>query len=376
MSKFTVKIPHSVIYSIGDTHGRGREVIEFIQKLEMRSILKGERNPAFIQVGDLCDGFAFPEDDSNESLKAQSWARIESMPELKSVLFYPEHHFVDWERDLGERQRLTGEELMACEDRNTVVAVYQAFKCFETLLLYSRYQRAHSENFFVIFGNHDADLLRGQCAYGRQQKYILLGLLGLSPDAVVAHITQGKTRRVLRNHWLNWMNHRPHMILSGDTVYMHGGPTGALSEELAASGGDGFDRWSLEMDKARGRGMNDPAFTEHSSFLSPDGAANDWLKHPACILDFLKAAQCEYLAVGHSPFLDYEKGPMLDLANATPDMRYRFRTPAQLPPEGRLIKHDTDMKRMGGLWACRHEVGTDIWTGIDAELNEIPLRTC
>ncbi|MBQ9817846.1 MAG: metallophosphoesterase [Proteobacteria bacterium] len=375
MTRYIQKIPHSVVYSIGDTHGRGREVIEFIAKLEMRSYLRGETNPAFVQLGDLCDGFAMPEDSSPENLRAISLARIENIPRLREVLFHEGNRFVDWQKDLGVRGLLTADELINHEDPTVITAFYEACKCFETLLLYSHYQKAHPDNFFVIFGNHDADFLRGKCAYGRQQKYILFGLLGLSANAVIAHMTEGKTRRVLRNPWANWMNRRPHLLFSGDTLYMHGGPTGELAQTLAQTGTEGFRQWIAEIDKARGRGMNDPIFEEHASFLSPDGAPNDWFRFPERILDFLKAAQCDYLAVGHSPFLDYEKGPMLDLANATPEMKRNFNTPAQLPPEGRLIKHDTNLKRTGELWACRHEVGTNIWTGIDANLNEFPLRT-
>ncbi len=375
MSRYTQKIPNSVIYSIGDTHGCGREIIDFITRLEIRSCLRGESHPAFIQVGDLCDGFALPEDQSNEALRAMSQSRIDSIPELKSVLEWESNRFVDWSKDLGVRGLLSGKELMACDDHEVVVAVYEAFKCFETLMLYSRFQRRHPNDFFVIFGNHDGDLLRGKCAYGRQQKYILLGLLGLSPKAVIAHMTEGRTRRLLKNPWIKWLNQRPHILMGRDTIYMHGGPTGELSQNLAQSGSEGFAQWIEEIDAARESGMEDSHFTEHESFLSPDGAPNDWLKHPNCILDFLKAADRKYLAVGHSPFLDYEKGPMLDLVNASDEMKKQFATPAQLPPEGRLIKHDTNMKRVGELWACRHEVGTDIWTGIDANLNEFPLRT-
>ncbi len=372
MARYSYQLPHSVIYSIGDTHARGREVLEFINKLEIRSYLRGEKSSAFVQVGDLCDGFSMPEQADIESLRSACFARIEEIPELKSVLFHEGNTFVDWDRDLGVRQILAANALLASNDIDVITAVYQAFKCFETLLLYSRWQRSHEDKFYVIFGNHDADLLRGRCAYGRKQKYILLGLLGLSPNAVIAHMAEGKTRRVLRNTWLNWLYRRPHILMSEDTIYMHGGPTTPLAEQLAGTGKPGFEQWLHDMDTARGRGMDHPAFTEHDSFLSPDGEAHDWVHHPERILNFLKAAGKQYLAVGHSPFLDFEKGIRLDLSN--PEYHKFFSTPAQLAPEGRLIKHDTDMKRTGELWACRHETGTDIWTGIDAHLNEFPLR--
>ena len=372
MRRYSVRIPNRVVYSLGDTHGCGREVIKFVLGLELRAMLRHDESPAFIQLGDLCDGFAFPEGVDDEGLKALSRQRVREIPELARVLMNERNHFVDWRRDEGVRGQLTGRELLDSTEHDVITATYQALRCFETLLLYARFQRTHRRNFFVLFGNHDADLIRGRCAYGRQQKYLLFGLLGLSPDAVIRHMTEGLTRRVLRNPWIKWLNQRPHIALSADTVYMHGGPTGALSERLAAS--HDFDAWLGEADAARSRGVNDPMFDEHHDFLSPDGAPNDWLMHPTRVTDFLEAAERPYLAVGHSPFLDFKKGPVLDLSNPSEEMRFKFRTPAQLPPEGRLIKHDTDMKRHGELWACRHVVGSDVWTGIDAQFCETPLR--
>lgn len=372
MAKYTVNLSNSIVYSIGDTHGCGREVMDFVTRLELRSCRLGEAHPAYIQLGDLCDGFAFPEDRSVEALRIFSEERLKSMPELRDVLFRESNHFVDWTRNDGVRGLMTGRELFECSRPDVVEAVYQAFRCFETLHLYSRFQQRHPNDFFVIFGNHDGDILRGRCAYGRQQKYILLGLLGLSPDAVINHMQNGKTSRVLRHPCLRWLNQRPHIILSRDTVYMHGGPTGELGASVKTE--EAFSSWLLSLDNARSEGMDHPLFKEHESFLSPDGSSNDWLMHPECIRNFLHAANKKYLAVGHSPFLDYEKGPMLDLEHADENMKKLFRTPAQLPPDKCLIKHDTNMKRVGELWACRHEIGTDIWTGIDADLNEFPLR--
>ena len=370
--KYTVRIPHRVVYSIGDAHGRGREVIETIQRLEFRSMLRGESHPAFVQLGDLCDGFAMPPNATDDDLRATVHAKIDEMPDLAAVLHRDGNLFVDWRRDEGVRAKLSGHELLNTTDHDILVALFQAVRCFETLKLFCLFQKSHE--FYVTFGNHDGDLLRGGCAYGRQQKYILLGLLGLSPDAVIAHMTEGRTRRVLRNPWLNWLYHCPHIVMSADTVYMHGGPTGAISERLAREGSDGFTTWIDELDSARRNGLRDIAFAEHECFLSPDGAPNDWTLRPDRISDFLHAAGRKYLAVGHSPFLDYEKGPKLDLEHATDEMRHHFTTPGQLAPEGRLIKQDTDMKRTGGLWVCRHEVGTDTWTAFDADLHETPLR--
>ncbi len=372
MAKYTLTLPHALIYSIGDTHGCGREVIEFVQKLTVRSELRGEDQPAFVQLGDLCDGFALPSDHSIASLKALSQQRIRDIPELEHALKQSGKIFLDWDRDEGITGAFSAQELLESTQEDLVVATYQAFKCFETLLLYSRHQQRHPDEFFVIFGNHDADLLRGRCAYGRKQKYILLALLGFTPDQIKLHMTDGSPDVVIQHPWIKWLSERPHIALSADTVYMHGGPTGELSERFAHADRDAFNTWLEEIDIARANGWDDPHFTEHKCFLSPDGADNDWLRHPERILNFLKASSKNYCAVGHSPFLDFEKGPLLDLAHSP--HKDLFATPAQLSPEGRLIKHDTNMKRVGQLWACRHQTGSDIWTGIDAELNETKLR--
>lgn len=377
---YVTQIPNRIVYSIGDTHGRGREVIEFVARLEARSILHGETHPAFVQLGDLCDYFALPMDRSADHLRALNIAMVESCPMLHDA-FYRDIKFGDWQREPNDIcGYYTADELLASQDDELQAALYSALKSYETLVMYAGMQQRHSNDFYVILGNHDADLIRGVCAYGRRQKHILFGLLGFSPEEVRAHMMgEGTPKHMLqKSPLLSWLNARPHLAVSEDTVYMHGGPTGALAERLSKEGAEGFEAWLEEVGIARdagddGRHFELPVFEEHRSFLAPDGSDNDWLKSPHRITDFLKAARCEYLAVGHSPFLDFEKGLFLDLSD--PGLKARITTPAILPPEGRLLKHDTDMKRVGALWACRHESGTSKWTAIRADdMQEYEIR--
>lgn len=378
--RYLKEIRNRVVYSIGDTHGRGREVVEFIARLEVQSCLRGESRPFFVQLGDLCDHFALPSDRSWENLSALNAALADSSPSLHDAL-YSGIEFGDWHR-AGDRicGYYTGKSLLEVQDGELQAALYSALKSYETLVIYSGMQQRHPDDFCVVLGNHDADLIRGDCAYGRRQKHILFGLLGFSPDEVKAHMMEGGTpgKMLERSPLLVWLNSRPHLAMSDDTVYMHGGPTAVLSEKLAQTGHEGFRQWLEEIDTARdadndGRHFDAPVFEEHRSFLAPDGGDNDWLKFPHRIKAFLDAARRQYLAVGHSPFLDFEKGLILDLTD--PGLKARITTPALLSPEGRLIKHDTDMKRVGALWACRHEVGTDIWTAVRADdMQEYEIR--
>ena len=370
MAEFTHILHHKVIYSTGDTHGQGRRVLAFLDKVKAHSEAVGE-HAAFIQLGDLCDAFSFPEDDSDDALRNDVFDRMSRIPEL-SLAMRDGRQLVDWRLDNPKYDYYKGSlrgthdamYLLEAGERDQLVAIYQAGKCFETLKLFCERQKANPEQFYVVFGNHDADLLRGKSDYARQQKYLLLGLLGFSPDEVVAHMTKGTTNVILRAPWLAWLNQRPHLLLSRDTAYMHGGPTTELVQKL---GHDhrAFRRWLRRADFARHEGWNHPLFKEHFSFLSPDGAPNDWLRHPERIASFCQAARVRYLAVGHSPFLDFEKGPLLDLKNASAEDKSLFVTPALLPPDGRLIKHDTNLKRSGKLWACRHETGSALWTAWD-----------
>lgn len=370
--RYVKNLRNRVVYSIGDTHGRGREVIEFISKLEIRSSLEAEDRPVFVQLGDLCDHFALPTDKSWENLSRLNAALADSSSALHDAL-YSGIEFGDWHRESDcICGYYTGSGLLEVRDAELQAALYSALKSYETLVLYRAIQQRHPDEFCVVFGNHDADLIRGNCAYGRRQKHILFGLLGFEPDEVRAHMMEGGTPKKLleRSPYLAWLNDRPHLAMSSDTIYMHGGPTSALSELLAQGGCEAFEQWLAQVDAARctgedGRHFEAPVFEEHRSFLAPDGAENDWLKSPQRILSFLKAAKRQYLAVGHSPFLDFEKGLILDLSD--PGLKSRITTPALLSPEGRLVKHDTDMKRVGGLWACRHEVDTQIWTAVRAD---------
>ena len=384
MRRYIRLIKDQIVYSLGDTHGRGQEMCLFVQALTMKLNARGENNPVFVQLGDLCDCFALPKNDhgdvlSPEEIRSHIKRRIRQVPGLEKALFgEPGKRFVDWRlyqgslRDGEVHGYITADDLINSEDASVISSLYEATMSFETLACFTKLQQTDPDHFIVIFGNHDADLLRGHSDYGRQQKYIFLGLLGFTPDEVVDHMIHGSPDVILRHPWLKWMNERPHMARSADTIYMHGGPTGSLAHELSLAGNDGFDKWLDELETARQDGWENPAFEEHHSFLSPDGADNDWVYHQNCISDFCHAANVRYLAVGHSPFLDFPKGPLIDLKKAQ-KWRHLFNTPARLRPDGSLIKHDTNLKRGGEFWACRHETGSDVWTGISADLKEVSL---
>ena len=57
MLSYTATVSRRVIYSLGDTHGRGRDQLSFIEKI--RDSRPAGEDYAFVQLGDLCDGFAF-----------------------------------------------------------------------------------------------------------------------------------------------------------------------------------------------------------------------------------------------------------------------------------------------------------------------------
>lgn len=387
MLSYTVSLPHRVIYSLGDTHGRGREQLSFIEDIRSSYAKNAEENAAFVQLGDLCDGFSFvidgtPVDPDSGTAAIDALcdeiARIgNAVPKLGAIL-RGSTPLVNWHKHADDREgdvvgAYPAKELIARRDRDEIVALYEACKSYETLDLFSSYQTRHDNSFYVLLGNHDVDLLIGKSRYGRQQKYLLLGLLGFTPDEVVAHMTRGQGMLYKKHPFLTWLYERPHIAMSDDTVYMHGGPTTALADSLAISKNEGFKKWLEEIDDARKMGLDAPPFREHESFLSPDGDVNDWTEHPQRLAQFLDAAKRRFAAVGHSPFLDFVKGALIDLKRSTHGEK--FETPAQLPPDRRLIKHDTNLKRGGQLWICRHEVGSDSWLGIDRTLNSSPLRT-
>ena len=382
MFKYIHQIEAQNVYSLGDVHGRGREMADFIQALSEKAASSGGETPVFVQLGDLCDCFALPKDDQGNMLSLEDLRhcikhRINHVPGLAQALA-DEKRFVDWRLYPDSLREGTihgicyADDLINSNEISVLSALYEASMSFETMNCLTALQQKDPDHFIVIFGNHDADLLRGHSDYGRQQKYIFLGLLGFTPDEVVEQMIHGTPSVILRHPWMKWLNERPHMAKSADTLYMHGGPTGKLAKTLADSGHDGFVAWLGELEAARQDGWENPAFEEHHSFLSPDGVDNDWVFQPETILSFCQAANVQYLAVGHSPFLDFPKGPLIDLKNAQ-QWRPLFHTPARLRPDGRLIKHDTNLKRGGEFWACRHQTGSSVWTAISADLHEAPL---
>ena len=387
MLSYTVSLHHRVIYSLGDTHGRGREQISFVEDIRALNAKNTDEDIAFIQLGDLCDGFSFvidghtidPEsgDAFIDALCCEIHRIGNAIPKLGNILD-GSVLLVNWHKHTADRDgdvvgTYPARDLIARRDLDEIIALYEACKSYETLDLFSSYQAKHPDSFHVILGNHDVDLLLGLSRYGRQQKYLLLGLLGFTPDQVIAHLTRGEGELHKKHPYLAWLYERPHLALSSDTIYMHGGPTTDLSNALLKSKHDGFNAWLAEIDEARNRGLGDPQFREHESFLSPDGANNDWTQFPERLTHFLDAANRRFAAVGHSPFLDFTKGTLIDLKLST--YGELFETPAQLPPDNRLVKHDTNLKRGGQLWICKHEVGSNDWFGIDRSLRQTPLRS-
>lgn len=380
MNQYAPTISSRIIYSIGDTHCCGRQIIDFIQRLKTRELVEDSNvQPAFILLGDLCDGFGEPQDWQPRQFVDDIIKRAARFPELQAALD-DKRPLVNWHKFPNSKDGAPVGVITATQilenaglensGKDELMALYEATRAFETLALYRDLQRSAPDRFFVVLGNHDVDLLRGKSRYGRQQKHLLLGLLGFSPIEVTRHIQNGTPDFMAGHPFLAWLKERPHMILSQDTIYMHGGPTTSLGRRFAV---ESFQTWLDTLDSARACSWDHPAFEEHRSFLSPDSAENDWVAHPETIQNFLKAAGKKYLAVGHSPFLDFEKGKMLDLD--APELQIYFKTPAMLPPDGALIKHDTNLKRNGMLWACRHDCLLDAWLGINADTDTFcPLR--
>lgn len=375
MGSYTEKLNYRVIYSVGDAHSQGRRIARVLLKIREKAV-EAKEDAGFIQLGDLCDGFSLPDDSSNEALRADIRRRMFDVPAFGCAVSSATR-LVNWHKHETDREGdvvgiVSAAQLLEHSDHDEMIALYEASRSFETLDCFMKLQSDTNNHFHVIIGNHDADLLRGRARYGRQQKYLLLGLLGFSPDEVIAHMTQGTPDVLLRHPYLAWLNTRPHMAISRDTIYMHGGPTTTISERMATQGAQGFADWIDELDQARSPQWDHAAFREHESFLSPDNAENDWLTAPERLSAFCDAANKTYLAVGHSPFLDFPKGPLLDLKRSP--HAPLFHTPALLPPNGRLVKHDTNLKRTGDLWVCRHDCESSVWSAFDESLRESPLR--
>ena len=118
MSIYTRELTGDVVYSIGDAHGRGREIVEFLGGLRARARAAGER-AAFVQLGDLCDCFTLPEVHDNATLRALIRRRIAEVPGLREAV--EGRMFVDWrlfEGSLREgevRGFETAETLIECD---------------------------------------------------------------------------------------------------------------------------------------------------------------------------------------------------------------------------------------------------------------------
>lgn len=358
--QYTVNLHHKHIYSLGDVHGRGQEMLDFLRSLEL-SPQTLPKDACVIQLGDLIDCFAFPPRASIVNLRTTITHILQS-PQLQSL----DHHLPMLAPADSQDQSRTIAQLLdpACnierdELFNELKHLYSALLSFQTLTLFSQLQSSHPDQFFILIGNHDVDLLRGKCRYAKRQKEFLLSFLGLTNSVVIAHMLEGCPFIIEQSPILKWLQERPHIALSSDTIYMHGGPTTSLSQSLCEHGNGAFDDFLRCADEARTQDWKNPLFLEHHSFLSPDGAHNDWHHNPETITSFCKSAQRSFIALAHSPFLHFPKGQDLDLDD--PKLQTFFEKADRIGPGKMLIKHDTNLKRGGRFCACHHSQNTDSW---------------
>ena len=97
MAEYTQTLQHKVIYSTGDTHGQGRRVLTMLDRLREKSRSAGEQ-AAFIQLGDLCDAFSFPPQETDDALRKDVLERMARIPEL-SLAMRDGRQLVDWRLD-------------------------------------------------------------------------------------------------------------------------------------------------------------------------------------------------------------------------------------------------------------------------------------
>ncbi|MFA5623589.1 MAG: hypothetical protein WC966_00835 [Bradymonadales bacterium] len=360
MLKYTKYLPHKHVYSIGDIHGRATELLSVMAKFQ---ILPQElsTNACFVQLGDLIDCFSFPKNANVVNLRI-AVGELLKKPEFADInidapmLAPADSH--DFERSIAElldpRSTIERDELY-----NELLHLHSALRSYETLILFKELQEQHPNQFVVVIGNHDIDLLRGRCRYAKRQKEFLLSFLGFSNAIAKTHIQEGCPFILEQSPILAWLNERPHIALSDDTVYMHGGPDAKLAQEIKLRGEDAFIEFLHVIDEARESAWMHPVFLEHDSFMSPDGEKNDWYHHPEILTAFKQASGKEYLAFGHSPFLHFPKGVDLDLNDD--ELQEYFVKCDRIGPGKILIKHDTNLKRGGRFCVCYHEVGTNIW---------------
>jgi hypothetical protein len=214
----------------------------------------------------------------------------------------------------------------------------------------------------TLMGNHEVDLLSGRGWWYREQKRAWLALEGVEgaffSDDVGADGGQGvaqSARDALAHPTLQWLRDRPVVLILGNLLMMHGGPTRALTRawerRWKATQGiqgmmparDALVTWLEEF--LNGKGWDDDAFGEGKSALSPERSKDDVVGDLSLLRPWLVGAECDWLLLGHSPFLGLDTGLWVDARD--PALRQHLEGILRLGEAKAVIKLDTNLKRGG-----------------------------
>lgn len=214
--------------------------------------------------------------------------------------------------------------LLASMDAELVGAVLSWHTITHMMRLEQEAAEAGSQ-VIVLQGNHEVDLLAGRRQWFPGQKALLAELLGAG-DA----------------RW-KWLAERPLIAVAGPVLAMHGGPTADLSRELdrlELTGAAALGPW---LDERAPADWSDPFYREGGSLVSPNRRHDDFVTEDTLVTAWLLAARCDFLAVGHSPFLASDAHTWLRLDDE--EIRARAARVERLGPFGNILKLDTDLKR-------------------------------
>lgn len=205
----------------------------------------------------------------------------------------------------------------ARHDIVTAALVYDTVSAFYAL---EKQAQDAGGQLLVLTGNHEVDLLAQRHWWYASQKRIFQQL---APPPLIT-----------------WLATRPVIARVGSCLMMHGGPTRDALERFPAAT---FPELAQAIEHASAPPFTRPFFTEGLSILSPDRSRDDFIGDPTLLEPWLIASHCNFLVVGHSPFLGFAADDWPDVDR--PEVAHKLGRIERLSPLGNVLRVDTNLKR-------------------------------
>ncbi|HJP96539.1 MAG TPA: hypothetical protein VJ843_04160 [Candidatus Saccharimonadales bacterium] len=309
-------------FIISDIHGEYGLLCDAMSKLGLLSdgIIKMPKGSSLVIAGDMLDCYSgVPLDEAGRilhELVMDSSVQISEIEEALQVI-------------VGQKEFRLSEESLSSIDMRVKKELINAYKSYKVLkLIWQSYlfnnENSEYGNVVALLGNHEVDLLNGRLFYCSLQKSFLLNMLGVggAHELEFKAFKEGKAplystgeiaKYIERPHgyihltaMLSWLANQPIGASMDNILIMHSGPTKTLMSRID----EGSIKNKYEADRYLS-GLRDTALTADDIYFLPSifdfrTEVDTLVSGTRTLRPFLSMYGCEFLAIGHSPYLNFQ----------------------------------------------------------------------